>query len=342
MAKEAEKKHRRDLEIGYNNISEDNRGQRVLTLKDAAKAYSTSYALRHTPKSARYSDGCIKHLLENLGGKMLIEITDTVVEAYQLARLKEGAANKTINEEVGELLRIMGDAGDVVRLKLKKAKKLRLRQRADCGRALTPEEENRILYVASKAKSPTIYPVIVLALNTGMRDSEMRNLRWAQIDFFKQSLTVGKSKTAAGTGRTIPLNGQLLRTLTAHRVWYEATLGDVRPDSYVFPGGKARHYNPSKPMVTLKTAWRNVLRKADVKIRLHDLRHTTITKLAESGAGDETIMAIAGHVSRAMLRRYAHIRTEAKRKALEAIATQPRYSAELISVQEPTPEPSIN
>jgi integrase-like protein len=215
VAKEAEKKHRRDLEIGYNNISEDNRGQRVLTLKDAAKAYSTSYALRHTPKSARYSDGCIKHLLENLGGKMLIEITDTVVEAYQLARLKEGAANKTINEEVGELLRIMGDAGDVVRIKLKKAKKLRLRQREECGRALTPEEENRILYAASKAKSPVIYPAIVLALNTGMRDSEIRNLTWAQIDFFKQSLTVGKSKTAAGTGRTIPLNGQLLRTLMA-------------------------------------------------------------------------------------------------------------------------------
>jgi integrase len=162
-----------------------------------------------------------------------------------------------------------------------------------------------------------------------------------QIDFFKQSLTVGKSKTAAGTGRTIPLNGQLFRTLTAHRVWYEATLGYVHPDSYVFPGGKARHYNPSKPMVTLKTAWRNVLRKADVKIRLHDLRHTTITKLAESGAGDETIMAIAGHVSRAMLRRYAHIRTESKRTALEAIATQPR-PGELVPVEEPTPELSIN
>ena len=74
-------------------------------------------------------------------------------------------------------------------------------------------------------------------------------------------------------------------------------------------------------MKTLKTAWRNVLRKAKVKIRLHDLRHTVITKLAESGASDETIMAIAGHVSRRMLSRYAHIRTEAKRRALEAVAT---------------------
>ena len=53
--------------------------------------------------------------------------------------------------------------------------------------------------------------------------------------------------------------------------------------------------------------------------RFHDLRHTLITKLVESGAGDETIMRIAGHVSRRMLSRYAHIRREAKRKALESI-----------------------
>jgi integrase len=48
-------------------------------------------------------------------------------------------------------------------------------------------------------------------------------------------------------------------------------------------------------------------------------RRTLITELAENGAGDETIMEIAGHVSRQMLSRYAHIRTEAKREALEEV-----------------------
>jgi hypothetical protein len=43
-----------------------------------------------------------------------------------------------------------------------------------------------------------------------------------------------------------------------------------------------------------------------------------ITELAESGAGDETIMAIAGHVDRQMLRHYSHIRMNAKREALDA------------------------
>ena len=56
------------------------------------------------------------------------------------------------------------------------------------------------------------------------------------------------------------------------------------------------------------------------RLRLHDLRHHAITKLAESNAAsEETIMAIAGHVSREMLQHYSHIRQEARRKAVAAL-----------------------
>ena len=55
--------------------------------------------------------------------------------------------------------------------------------------------------------------------------------------------------------------------------------------------------------------------------RFHDLRHCAITQLAESGTSDSTTMAIAGHVSRRMLERYSHVRMEAKRTAMEALAT---------------------
>ena len=80
--------------------------------------------------------------------------------------------------------------------------------------------------------------------------------------------------------------------------------------------------DPTKPMVTLKTSWNNVKAKAKVKGRWHDNRHTLITDLAESGAGDETIRDIAGHVSKQMLKHYSHIRMEAKRPALESIVTK--------------------
>jgi integrase len=55
---------------------------------------------------------------------------------------------------------------------------------------------------------------------------------------------------------------------------------------------------------------------------LHDNRHTLVTELAESGAGDEVIMSIAGHVSRAMPSRYSHVRMEAKRRAPDEIAAR--------------------
>jgi integrase len=59
--------------------------------------------------------------------------------------------------------------------------------------------------------------VVVIALHTGMQEGEIRHLQWRQIDFFKQILTVGKSKTPEGTGRTIPLNSELLHALVASR-----------------------------------------------------------------------------------------------------------------------------
>jgi integrase len=70
----------------------------------------------------------------------------------------------------------------------------------------------------------------------------------------------------------------------------------------------------------LRTARINACENAKVVGRWHDNRHTLVTELAESGAGDEVIMSIAGHVSRAMLSRYSHVRMEAKRRALDEIA----------------------
>jgi hypothetical protein len=65
-----------------------------------------------------------------------------------------------------------------------------------------------------------------------------------------------------------------------------------------------------------------VRHKAGVSGRWHDNRHTLITEFAESGAGDETIMEIVGHVSRQMLNQYSHIQMEAKRKALVEVDRQ--------------------
>lgn len=61
--------------------------------------------------------------------------------------------------------------------------------------------------------------------------------------------------------------------------------------------------------------------KAKVDCRLHDLRHTAATKMAEAGIPESTMLAPMGHMSRAMLERYSHIRIAAKRAAVEALCT---------------------
>src|SRR5262249_32759396 len=97
----------------------------------------------------------------------------------------------------------------------------------------------------------------------------------------------------------------------------------AEPDHFVFPWCENRRIDPARPTKGWRTAWRHALGRAGFHCRFHDLRHTCITKLAESQASDMTVLAIAGHVSKRMLERYSHIRTEAKRAALDAIMQEP-------------------
>jgi hypothetical protein len=159
----------------------------------------------------------------------------------------------------------------------------------------------------------------MLAQNAGMRNREIRTTQWKRIDFKKQLLIVGKSKTEAGEGRTIPLNSVLYEALLEHAEWFRLRFGRIDPEWYLFPFGKSKHLDPTRPVTTLKTAWKYVKKRANVEGRLHDSRHTLITELAEGGVGDQTIMDIAGHVSKQMLKHYSHIRMEAKRHALESV-----------------------
>ena len=210
---------------------------------------------------------------------------------------------------------------------------LKLKVRQTVGRAYTLAEKDRMLAVARRARSLHIYPALTLALNAGLRDAEIKNLTWGQIDFTKKYLAVGRSKTDAGEGRTIPLNSILLEVFSEYREWYYQKFGKPRGEWYIFPFGKPNPSDPTRPVTTLKTAWNTVRTKAMVMGRWHDNRHTLITELAESGAGDQTIMDIAGHASK----------QEAKRSALEAIVNRrpakddPRRKEQVAASQEKPP-----
>ena len=100
-------------------------------------------------------------------------------------------------------------------------------------------------------------------------------------------------------------------------------------EDYVFPSCEAagierkhpdrERIDPSRPIKSWRSAWRAALKRASLLLRFHDLRHTCITKLAESQTSEQTLMAISGHVSRKMIEHYSHIHMEAKRVAVNAI-----------------------
>jgi len=340
VAKEAERRRRREVEEGYNGIVKEDRPWRVKTFSRAAEEYMTSYRKRNE-RSVTYLTYCLKHLLPRFGNRLLVEIDVNSVRTYQDARIDEKAHPKTINEEVGVLLRIMRELGKVIRARMAGENTLRLKYEEFEGIALNDEQTER-LYDATnpdpaepqnkekywgcrKTRSRMIKPAISIALNTTMRDSEIRHLTWGQIDSMNGIVTAGKSKTPAGTGRAIPINSDLRAVLDEYRTWYEKNVGPTASPCFLFPAHvrKGGTWNPFKPISSMKTAWKNVRAKAGLEVRFHDLRHTAVTDLLEnSGESEETVMAIAGHVSRKMKERYAHIRIEAKRRAVEAIAAR--------------------
>ena len=109
-----------------------------------------------------------------------------------------------------------------------------------------------------------------------------------QVDFLNERLTVGKSKTAAGQGRTVPLNPTALGAI---RGW-ATNFPDRKPEHYVFAserfglaGNDARAhshgFDPEKPTRSFKEAWESAKRKSGVQCRFHDLRHSACTRLVE-------------------------------------------------------------
>jgi integrase len=323
-----ESRQRDRLEKSYSQvIEEEGRVERRKTIQFAADEFLTDYRAKH--QSATFAEYALGHVTAMLGASLVVEITPKVVKRYQADRLHEKAGPKTINDEVQLLLRLCGEQGALIRATLRRDKAMKLPLPPSPGRPYSAEEKARMLVEARKLRTPQMHAALALDLNTGLRDKELREIRWEQIDLVhKKALTVGKSKTDAGTGRVIPLNETAIAAMEAHAAWYARRFGACRPEWYVFAFGSPLPADPTRPITSFKTAWIKVRQKAGVRGRWHDNRHTLVTELAEGGAGDEVIMSIAGHVSRSMLSRYSHVRMEAKRRALDEVAARQRAAEE--------------
>lgn len=314
VAREIERKRKEELLDAVNGIQPARRANRIQSVSDVANRYIERFPLNHRPKSVESAEGRLAHIKRLLGTTLLADLTEDVLYGYIRTRSREGASGRTLNMEIAMLSRAIGKPWKMLWPGLRK-----LEEGKDVGRALGPEEETSLIAALQEVRSPIISTVVRIALLTGMRQGEILSLIWGQIDFAKNTLTVGTAKTAAGTGRVIPLNKDLRLLLDAHSDWYKQQFGGLNASWYLFPFGTPYPSDPTRQITTIKHAWETLREKAGVSCRFHDLRHTAITKLAESGASEGTIMALAGHVSRSMLERYSHIRMNAKREAVEAL-----------------------
>src|ERR1039458_4605907 len=207
LAGEFEKGERLRIERAYAGLPTEAPAQRIRTVSEALKAYQTGYQTGHREKSVSWVKERAAHVERLLGSAILLDLTETKIQAYITTRFAEGAGNRTINMEVDCLARARGRMWRELWPKVK-----RLEENHEAGRALSTEEETRLLAVAAANRSPLILPFIRIALLTGMRNGEIRALRVGQLDWKARSLRVGRAKTRAGTGRDIPLPDDLGRT----------------------------------------------------------------------------------------------------------------------------------
>jgi integrase len=282
------------------------------------KAYEGQYGVNHRDNSLVIVENRSKHLAKALGSVLLPDLTPDRIVQYMTQRQTEEASNRTVNMELMVLSRAIGYTWKALWPKVKK-----LEENHDVGRALESDEETRILAAAAANASRLIYPFLMTLTWTGMRSDECRTLRWAQVDFEVEQIVVGKSKTAAGAGRLIPMSKALKASLGEHAAFCARKLGPLQPDWYVFPfSNRTRPVDGTRPVTSLKTAWETVKTGAGVECRLHDLRHSFCTKLAEAGVPEATMLDMMGHMSAAMLRRYSHIREKARREAISALESR--------------------
>ncbi|MCZ4264093.1 site-specific integrase [Erythrobacter sp. G21629-S1] len=166
-------------------------------------------------------------------------------------------------------------------------------------RRLRGDELERLLSAIDLGRNPLIRPVILFALETGLRRGEMLRLQWRDIDIEARSALIRNTKN--GSDRTIPLSKPAVAILNG------LEMSSCGP----FPlSGNA-----------LRQCWTRACERAAIKdLRFHDLRHEAISRLFELGLTVPEVALISGHRDARMLFRYTHLAPMAVRERLDRLA----------------------
>lgn len=173
-------------------------------------------------------------------------------------------------------------------------------------RFLSEDECQRLLTACRESKNAYLFPVVAIAIGSGMRRGEILDLRWQDIDFNKKMIFLGKTKN--GTSRFVPMVGLVLQVLL--ELYQKEKIIDF--SFFIFPS-----INPNKQL-EIRTAWEYALKRANISnLKFHDLRHSCASFLAMTGASQRDIAEILGHKDLKMTFRYSHLSNQHLAEALE-------------------------
>jgi integrase len=270
-----------------------------------------------------------------LNALVLSEITGFALERWRSGRLAAGSTPGTVNRDLAVVKAALARAVEWGMLTTHPLAPVRLSKldRGGVVRYLSHEEETRLrdaltardtkrraeratandwrrargyaLWPEHGAYTDHLTPLVLLALNTGLRRGELFGLRWADVDVTRAVVTVQGGGAKSGQTRHVPLNSEALAVLEA---WKPADAGAT---TCVFPSDRG------EPLEDIKSAWLPLVGAAKVSaFRFHDLRHTFASKLVMAGVDLNTVRELLGHADLKMTLRYAHLAPEHKAAAV--------------------------
>ena len=281
--------------------------------------------------------------------KKLGEISPLDIEKWRTGRLNGGIKPSTVNRDLDDLKSSLNKAtswikgfsnpiAGVKRVKLDANRKVRFLSTDEERRlrAALDEREERIRQERDNANgwrcsrgydllpdlrafafADYLKPMVLVSLNTGMRQGEVFELTWREIDLGRREITVDGAKAKSGQTRHIPLNDEALGILTD---WKAQTADSA---ALVFPGKDGR------PFDNVRKSWDAVLVAAEIEdFRWHDMRHTFASKLVMAGVDLNTVRELLGHSDIKMTLRYAHLAPEHKAAAVAKLMGRQRYEQE--------------
>jgi integrase len=256
-------------------------------------------------RSAKVKGYIIRQLVKTFGHLPLRRFNTSLVEQLQTNNINRGIKASTNNRALNVLKHMFTKAVDWEMVEseiLKRVRKCRL----------LPDDSRRLRYLSKSECHELISkcnehlrPIVITALNTGMRKSEILNLKWDNVDLKHGFILLNRTKN--NERREIPINLTLKRTLQG----ITRRLGVP----YVFFDSKT-----GNPYQNVKRSFATALRRAKITdFHFHDLRHTFASQLVMAGVDITTIKELLGHKSLTMTLRYAHLAPSHKVKAVDIL-----------------------